>query len=156
MRIDFTRKQYRTLIELLHLADWMLHAHHVEEPPETADYRAVIQMIMSHYKAMSCEDVLERTPRALISTRALEDQMWPLINAYDRATFWEQIASRLAERDAEASAGHKRYEEMSSEERFALIDDHRERWEDEFEQYALTRLTVRDTRSDISYQVHVN
>lgn len=144
MNIRFTTKEYRTLIELLHLADWVLHAHDVGERAETAHYRDVTQKIMSYYKAMGCEDLVEEIDGRIYPKREVEDRMWPALDGYDNATFWHQITSRLAERDAEAAVGRKRYEGMDHPERLELIDGHEQRWHEEFAEYGLRRLVARE------------
>ena len=43
MKIEITKKEYRALLDVFHLADWVLHAYKTEEGPETEEYRALEQ-----------------------------------------------------------------------------------------------------------------
>jgi len=59
MKINFTKKEYRSLIDLLDIANWVINAHRTgigEEPKEYAD---LIQKIYSFSKEMGCEDIIE-------------------------------------------------------------------------------------------------
>jgi hypothetical protein len=51
MKIDLTRRDYQSLLTVLEIADWVLHAYSPEEPPEQQE--AMKQAIIS---AMSPEE----------------------------------------------------------------------------------------------------
>ncbi len=148
MKINFTKKEYRILVELLHLGDWMLHAHDEEEKPETGLYRALCQKIYSHFKEMDCEDLIQNVGGKFYETRKFEDAMQEKVAAYDHESFWEALISRLATRDAEAAVGLEQFRSMDGYDRIELIHDKEQAWVDEFSEHGLTRLTVQ-SKSDV-------
>ena len=41
MKLDLSRRDYRSLLTVLEIADWVLHAYRTEEPQETAPLRVL-------------------------------------------------------------------------------------------------------------------
>ena len=39
MKINITKKEYQTLLDMLYLSDWVLHAHSEEKSEETKSYK---------------------------------------------------------------------------------------------------------------------
>lgn len=140
MKINFTKEEYRALVQILHLGDWMLHAHETYDNPETAVYRAICQKIYSHFKKMDCEDIIERSGGKLYGNKRFEDSMFELIDAYDEESFWGELISRMATRDALKEFGEKRLRSMDGYERMEAISSKEQVWDDEFQKNGLRRL----------------
>jgi len=47
------------LLDLIHMADWILHAHDSEPRNDTKEYSDLIQKLMSYAKDMDCGDLIE-------------------------------------------------------------------------------------------------
>ena len=62
MTVDFTKVEYRLLIDLLAIGDWVLHAHKTGEPKETQPYRDLMQKVFSFSKEMEAEDWCSMSP----------------------------------------------------------------------------------------------
>lgn len=150
MKIHFSKKEYRTLLELLHLGDWILHSHEITEKPATAQHRELLRKLFSHYKAMACEDLIEQHngDDNLYETRAFEDAMQAHIENYNEQFFWEELASRLAIRDMEAGLTDQQVASMDDKERISRICDAEEKWFDEINRHGLLRLGVTDHDRD--------
>ncbi len=142
MKINFTKKEFRTLLELAHLGDWMLHAHDTRDNPETEPHRAVLQKIYSHFKEMGCEDLIEVSDGEFYETRRLEDAMQLHVERYDNESFWEELLSRLAVRDSIKQVGEDAYNAMDGYERIVLTSEKEEAWSEEFEKNGLARIAV--------------
>ncbi len=144
MRINFTKREYRRLLELVYLGDWMLNARDVADNPETADHRELRRKLYSYYKDMQCEDLIEPAADDLYETRQFEDAVQEMVRQYDEETFWDELAWRLADRDAEAAVGFEELRSMDGLERIELIDSKRQRWIDELERHGLGRFRIAD------------
>ena len=59
MNINFTKNEYRLLLDLVYLAEWMLAAYATESTPEGEQYDMVIQKIFAHAKEMGCEALID-------------------------------------------------------------------------------------------------
>ncbi len=75
MKMNIATKEYLTLLEILEIADWVLHAHHSEERSETGKYRDFEQKVFSHAKDRGYENLIEYDEElgAYFPTRELED-----------------------------------------------------------------------------------
>ena len=62
MKIDLTRSEYRDLLDMLYIADWVLTAHREEEDPRTQRYRKLEQKYFAFAKAMKYENLIESAP----------------------------------------------------------------------------------------------
>jgi hypothetical protein len=104
MKIHFTKKEYRALLDIIQIADWVMHAHDIQEKHETAYYRELFQKFYSFAKEMGFEDLIEfaKENGEYYPTRKFEDESMadPLIQSFENKSFWDNLIDRLAERDA--------------------------------------------------------
>ena len=134
MKINFTKKEYAALLDLITMGDWMAHAHTAGPKNEdTKTHRDVLQKIFSHAKDFHCEDKIEyvKSLNSYYGTKAFEEESFhrQLIENYDEETFWEELINRLAEKDAITEAGSKEaYRALSFEDRIGLHTKHEHRW----------------------------
>ena len=108
MKINFTKKEYQTLVEMLLVADWIIRSHEEEPQPETQPYNALRKKVLSHYKEMGMEGQIrydaeddEYYESAEYEARAAYARF---LGEYDERMFWSQLADRLAARDLAADA----------------------------------------------------
>lgn len=142
MKINFTKKEYRKLVELLYLGDWMLHSHDVQANPETRAHRELRDKIFAQAGQMGCENIIARHAGGYFETREFEDFMQGYVQNYDNQTFWQELIARLAERDATRQAKAQGNESMDRDELFDLIDAAEQRWGEELAQHALERIAI--------------
>ena len=142
MQLSINREQYAALVDLLYLADWMLHAHEIEDTPETAPYRAIIRSILAHAREMQAQELADRIEGEPVPSRVVEDRMQPIIEAYDGRTMWDELSFALGRRDAERSLGRDALQEMPANQRVEALLKHEESWENEFHQHGLERIVV--------------
>ena len=145
MNIEFTQQEYRTLIELLFYGDWMVQ-NAVDDPtPETERYAALFKMMKSHAKAMGCESIIAEQDGEFVESEEFVGQLLPIVDEYDSEVFWEELIARLARRDAVMEVSNARFEKMTEEQRFEMIEAKEGRWQDEFGKNGLERLTTNDS-----------
>jgi hypothetical protein len=106
MKINFTKKEYRVLVEMLLTADWVIRAHEVKPRAETKPYDDMRKKVLSHFKAMGMEDSFEYDAKKdeYYETREYEEGAphMRFIDEYEEQAFWEQLATKLAHRDLAA------------------------------------------------------
>ncbi len=144
MKINFTKREYRTLLEMLYLADWMLHAHvagHTEDA-----YHTLEQKIMSFASEFGCEDLVEHSKsfNEYFPTRTFEEAgaIRGYINDYNDATFWDELISRLAERDIFRKHTDEELNRMTGEDRGTLFWQSEKHYADEFSINGLDRIKI--------------
>lgn len=146
MKINITKKEYRLLLDILYLGEWMLAAHDCEDLPENEKYRDVIQKFYSYAKEMGYENLIEadKTSNKYYETREFESIsiVHGAIDNYNDETFWEKLVSKLAIRDAIEAKGHEVFNEMSPEEKIKLLTPLEERYHEEFSVHGLANLKI--------------
>ena len=146
MKVDITRQEYRTLLDLLGIAGWVLHAHRNDEAPRTSGYREVEQKFYALAAEYGCEDLIVHDQE--------EDQYYPtaeyeeegpvlkFVDEYNDETFWKELVERLAMRDVLSKVGQKEFHSMSVEERLEKLDAAIGVYEKEFALNGLNRLAI--------------
>ncbi len=148
MKINITKKEYRLLLDILYLSDWMLTVHDSEEVPEKEKYQDVIQKFYSYAEEMGYENLIEadKTSKKYYETKEYEDvsEVNEIIGNYNNATFWDDLVSRLAVRDAEETKGNDAVNKMSPEEKRQLLHSLKERYHEEFMTNDLANLKIKE------------
>jgi len=67
MKINFTKSEYQILLDVIYMADWILHAHDTEDRSNTKEYSDLFQKLMSYAKDMGCEDLVDFDKQQKIS-----------------------------------------------------------------------------------------
>ena len=103
MQIDFTKVEYRDLLDMIYIADWVLNAHKMADDPRTKRYGKLEQKILSYAEKMGFGHLVMYEPKfeKYFPTSTFEDlsPAYNFIKEYDNDTFWEELMYRLAERD---------------------------------------------------------
>lgn len=141
MKINFTNKEYRLLVTMLDIADWIMNANHSGERMETKPYRALRNRILSHADEMGMKGCFVKEGETYYETRAYEDasEGMPFIDEYCDEAFWEELISRLAQRDYAERYGD---EEVGVSTRIERIHPLEEVYGKEFSEAGLKNLRV--------------
>lgn len=146
MKIEFSKAEYRTLIEMLYLADWVLMSHDEAPDPKKERYFHLCQKIYASAKAMGCESLVEndRSLRAFVPTQKLEEleSVRDAIEVYNSETFWEELIERLVERDMTRMLPTMAKEPSTPDEYWAIASPIEERYATEFQTNGVRRLGI--------------
>ena len=147
MKIEFTQKEYECLLDVLYIADWVMNAHKVEDDPRTEAYRKLEQKIFSYAKDMGFENLVEYASdfKKYFPTRELEEEgpAREFIEEFENDSFWEELTSRLADRDsARKVGGIEKLYKLSFEDRAKIILPFEEKYASEFEARGLDGLSI--------------
>lgn len=141
--LKLTKRQYKTLLELVSLGEWMVNAIRTEP---LLTYAEVAQLVYAGAQAAGCGDAVEReTEGGKFYPR---DETKPgtkladFKDAYDEETFWEELVGRLAERDLLREHGADAFERLKPEERISAQCALEDRYNDEFCERGLERLEL--------------
>ena len=147
MKINITKKEYLTLLEILEIADWVLHAQHTGRRPETEKYKDFEQKIFSHAKDMGYKNFIEHDHKLnqYFPTRELEDASpaMEFIREFENDTFWDELIQRLVTRDLIRQCGENRFGSMTLKERFEKEGPLEEGYSKEFHLHGLENITLR-------------
>jgi hypothetical protein len=137
MNIELTEKEYRDLLDILHIADVVLSGHRREEDKRSERHRALIQKLYALAKGGESGRLItyaEKTRRYL-PTIEFEDNSiaHPLLDEFSDHLFWHELISRLSIRDAaQVVGGLEHLNAMNERDRQAVEGPVRQRYMEEF------------------------
>lgn len=139
MEVSFSVEQYRKLIELAYLGEWMLNAHHGEDHQDEGATQ-LLQLLMGMAEVEGIERDPETGQHYLRADwdNVLQDHK---IADYDDHTFWDELTERLAERDLAKRTGQT-VEEIDHDEDLLELKPLEDRYRHEFEEHGLDRLQI--------------
>jgi hypothetical protein len=147
MKINFTKKEYRTLLDIIHIADWVMHAHDTEGRTDTQEYETLFQKLFSFAEEMGYDDLIEYAkeddkyyPNFNFESESLAENY---IQEFENNSFWEELTSRLARRDVLKAKNAESAAELSEEEWFQSVIEAEEKWIKEFDEFDLDRIAVK-------------
>jgi hypothetical protein len=146
MNIEVTAKEYRSLLDILHIADVVMSGHRREEDVRTIPHRALIQKFYSYARAEFERLVdYDKNGKKYHLTAEFEDnsQAHALIDEFGDHLFWDHLISRLSARDAaHAAGGVERLNALSESDRQAMEVPIRQRYIEEFSLHGVANLDV--------------
>ena len=146
MKISINKKEYRLLLDMLYLSDWMIDSYK-EGPKEQEDpYKALRKKILSYYKEMGAEDIIEYSKEFddYFELREYDEAIHDrFIDPYEANVFWDELIHQLGKRDViNAVGGRASYYALDIEERISKVSVAEEHYANEFEIHGLNYLKV--------------
>lgn len=121
MKISISKEQYKTLLKLCYLGNWMVNSfRNVEDNIE--EFNDIEQHIFRFYKDFECDDLIEYDEEhdEYFPTRAFEEDQDEIIDEYNDDSFWEELTERLADRDLFMDYGELQLRKMDSKQLFEV------------------------------------
>ncbi len=142
MTPTFSDAEYRRLMMLAYLGEWMINA--IRKDPDSA-YLDTASKVYSFAKGTPQEDLVafDANDESWEVSKAFEDEAHAIIDQYDDKTFWEELTARMTERDLIASRGVRAVRGMRPVERTRAASAIAKSYTKEFEEKGLDRLKVR-------------
>ena len=133
MELHLTEKQYRRLLDLVYIGNWVLNSTRGDD--RIQDYDKVESHIFSHCLDHGMAALVERYDGEIIPSRAFaEGGIHEAIMAYEDVTFFEILAEELALRDLDA--------ERATAENYDEVMDRMEQYMGEFEAHGTDHISV--------------
>jgi len=145
MKINITKKEYRLLIDMLYLADWMMNSNIIGDDQKHSQHEKLRKKFLSYYKEMEAEDIIEYCNKLndYYEVQNYDEYLHEIfIDSYDDETFWAELISRLSKRDAIKEIGIEKLTKMKDLDRAMKIGEFREKYENEFEQHGLKHVKI--------------
>ncbi len=145
MKLNLTPAEYRLLLDLVYLGEWMACARIAsDEHPRVKKYDALVQKVYSYAAEAGCAELVERSEDdgRLEPTRKFEedDDLMGMIHEYDQDSFWDELIDRLAERDVRVATGDGHLPPFK--EYLELAGPIEEKYAREFESHGLARMQL--------------
>ena len=132
MELELTKKQYRRLLDMVYIGNWILNS--IRGSDRFRDYDEVESLLFAQAAAQGMPVLAENCGGEIVPSRAfVEGGIHEAILEYENTAFFEILAEELARRDMmEESADPGSVEELASR-----IDDYIV----EFEQHGLDHIS---------------
>ncbi len=133
MELHLTKKQYRRLLDLVYIGNWVLNS--TRENDRIRDYDQVESLIFSHCLDQGMAPLVELYNGEVIPSRAFaEGGIHEAIMAYEDVTFFEILAEELALRDLDA--------DQATAENYDEVMERMEQYMGEFEAHGTDHISV--------------
>ena len=146
MKIDFTKKEFKLLLDVFSIADWVLHAHKIEDDPRTKSFRILEQKIFSLAEKNGLQNYVffDEELKKYFPTREFEEngKAMVFIEEFENDTFWDELIERLVVRDLIGEEGENAFFSMSLEEKFRREEPLRQKYQNEFAENGLDNLRL--------------
>lgn len=148
MQIELSKAEYRTLLGVLEIADWILFAHRSDRPSDRKEYHDFEQKVFGYAEAFGFNNLVEYVEKhqEYFPTPEYEEnsRVQPFIDEFKNHTFWDELVDRLASRDMLRELGEEKAQAMDPKERFMTHQDYERRYNAEFEEHGIERLEIKD------------
>ena len=147
MKIEITKEEYNDVLDMFHMASWVLISHNTREDPRIEKYDFIIQKFYALAREIGRGDLIEYDPgsRKYHPTKAFEDTSRSIefIDEFVDHSFWDELIIRFAERDAARHAGgYEKLDLLGHEDRHALVDPIEDRYAEEFNEHGIEHLEI--------------
>jgi hypothetical protein len=143
MKIELTEHQYRKLVELVYLGNWLANAFKLSDEADQ-EYKELEQLILSYSENFDMKSLImyDEKLAKYFPTQEFDKLVDPIIDQYDDYSFWENLSSKLALRDLFREIGPvSKLTDQHMKRRFEI----EERYELEFEKNGLKNLELKDS-----------
>lgn len=133
MKIELTEQQYRYLLDLVYIGNWVINS--TREDDRIQEYDQVESLVFSHCLEHGMAPLVELYGNEIIPSRAFaEGGIHEAIMAYEDVTFFEILAEELALRDLDA--------ERATVENYDEVMERMEQYMGEFEAHGTDHISV--------------
>ncbi len=141
MNAQFSDPEYRRVLMLTFLGEWMLNAIRKDPDP---DFEDTASKIYSFAHGTALEELVSFNSERdqWVASESLEKEAHAFIDQYDDKTFWEELTSRVTERDLLAFHGERVFRGMRAEQQAREISRVAKAYTKEFEDHGIDRLQV--------------
>ena len=114
MNIELTNKEFRRLLDLVYIGNWVLNSTRGDDRFE--DYDLLEEKIFALCKSQGMKSLIQSYEGRIYPSRAYEEGgIHEAIADYEDAVFFEILAEELARRDMDyADIGPDKYDELAS------------------------------------------
>jgi len=151
MKIDLTKEEYRNLIDMLYIADWVITSQQSETDPELDRYQQLRNKLYALAEKAGLGNLIEFDSelKNYYETAEFEDESacHQIIDEYDNGTFWDRLIEELTMRDLNGEFSGKKSKEKDADAYFARYSDIEAKYMKEFEKNGLKNITIKSGKT---------
>lgn len=146
MKINFTKNEYHLLVEMLTIADWVIHEGREPDEIKFQKHRELRGKIHSFYKDFDAKNILDTgiEKDEFYETDELLNKVHEnYIAPYKDEILLDELSYRLAHRDVYYDVGAEILEEMDQMERFSKILSAQVPYLEEFAKHGVENVIIK-------------
>jgi hypothetical protein len=148
MNIELSEEQFIRLLKLAHLGNYVVNGARESdgEDQKISKYDEIEGFLLKFAYENQCEGLvlydLKNNKYAPAESLEYDDEMEAFIEEYNEDVFWEELGSRLAERDMMEEMGEEIVLKLDDGERLKVLSEAKEKYFDEFEENGVDNLRL--------------
>jgi len=142
MNVQLEPEEFRKLIELAYLGEWLINAHHDTEYQDDGASAVVQRLLASHALEGVGKD--DETGEFFMRDEWVEELYDKYILDYDDHVFWDELTERLAQRDLARRRGVP-MDQVNRDDDLLELRPLEEVYRQELEDNGVERLDIRET-----------
>jgi hypothetical protein len=102
MKVSFTAKEYRQLLELVHLGMWSVTGYQGDDTAAAKRYFDLDQKLLGLATDMGCADLVEEFNDGTLQPApklADDERVREIQSEFQNDVFWHELVTRMADRD---------------------------------------------------------
>jgi len=148
MKIEFTKEQFKELLKVVCLGNWMANAFHdgSKEDPMDKKIEKIEDYIFSFAKEAGFSEYVDYDAefKRYFPTNEMDELCQTYIEDYDEECFWDELFHRMADRDFDRAYSFEEISKMEMKERFEKEEPFNKKWGDELYEHGIERLEVKN------------
>jgi hypothetical protein len=142
MQIILTKEQYKKLMELVYLGNWVVNSYRAEDRLD--EYDRMAEHVLSFAPSSGFQDRVEfdEFEGRYFPSRKFDEELQQHIDEYDDDVFWNTLIERLAERDLMRAYGEETVNKMEWDEYDRKIEPLLKKYEKEIDDSGVENLEV--------------
>ena len=146
MKINFTKKEYRLLVDMLEISEWVMNSHISADREETKKHSELTQKIYSYSKEAGCEDLLQynKEMSEYYATIDYEESglHMQLIDKFEDNVFWDTLSRQFAIKSLIEQEGEEAVEKMDFGDRALRLMELESKYDQEFSDHGLKNIKL--------------
>lgn len=148
MKIHFTKKEYRLLIDMLSVSDWVMHSYSSSDDERFKEHEELRTKLYALSKEMCSTDIIEhdKSTNSYYEGSEYEESIHEqIIDPYEENVFWDLLIKKLSHRDLDKEFGKNKLADMTFEEKVEQMHLKEKPYVDAFDKNGLQDLKLMET-----------
>jgi hypothetical protein len=143
MTLNLTAEEFRSLLKVVFLGNWMANAYREKPDPE---FDNIEQLIMSQASSFGAEECVAYNAgkQGWSYTREYEEEMQVFVDEYNVEALYDELGYWLSRRDLISEIGEDRAEGMTPAGLSDAAGPYLEKYNREFEEFGIERIGIID------------
>ena len=143
MKIEFTKEEFASLIRLTFIGEWISH---MQDSDDCEEHEKLIQKLYQHAKDADLADWVEydKDMKEYFLAEAPEEELLGKLEEYEDFLFWDELVSRMAQRDIYKEMGEAKVDALQPEEEIEVIKKYERKYINEIEKNGLENFFIKE------------